>query len=133
MSNLLRPQPDSGPRSIRLTPPDNLKIHVKTLGTKLSFDVPVSNVSRSGLLLEWSNIKYTLPFIENTLVELELTTDIRGEQRRLCILGKVTRKFGEEDSSRYGIKLIHSGEQDQFEWMNIVTAMEKVSFRNGAT
>jgi hypothetical protein len=77
------------------------------------------------MLLEWSNKKYTLPFIENTLVELELSADIRGEPRRLSILGKVTRKFGEDDSSLYGIKLIHSGEQDQFEWMNIVTAMEK--------
>ncbi len=125
MSNLLRPQPDSGPRSIRLTPPENLKIQVKTLGTKLSFDVPISNLSRSGMLLEWSNNKYALPFIENTLVELELTTKIRGEPRRVSILGKVTRKFGEEDSSLYGIKLIHSGEQDQFEWMNLLTSMEK--------
>ena len=125
MTTLLRPQPDSGPRSLRLTPPENLKVQARTLGTKLSFDVPVSNISRSGMLLEWSNKKYTLPFIENTLVEIELTTTLRGEPRNISILGKVTRKFGENSAALYGIKLIHSGEQDHFEWINIITNLEK--------
>ena len=77
------------------------------------------------MLLEWSNKKYTLPFIENTLVEIELTTTLRGEPRNISILGKVTRKFGENSAALYGIKLIHSGEQDHFEWINIITNLEK--------
>jgi hypothetical protein len=91
----------------------------------MAFDVPVSNLSRSGMLLEWTNKKYTLPFIENTLVEIELTTELRGQRRKINILGKVTRKIGETSSSLYGIRLIHTAEQDHFEWLSIITTLEK--------
>jgi hypothetical protein len=65
------------------------------------------------------------PFIENTLLEIELTTTLRGQPRRITCFGKVVRKFAENQSLNYGVRVIHSDEHDQVEWMSLVTTFEK--------
>lgn len=116
---------DKNPPAARITPPKDLKVHARTLGTKLSFEVPVANISRSGMLLQWANLKQALPFIENTLLEIELTTSLRGQQRRINCFGKVIRKFSEDQKTQYGVRVIHSDENDHVEWMSLITTFEK--------
>ncbi|MEI6398526.1 MAG: PilZ domain-containing protein [Pseudomonadota bacterium] len=116
---------ESGPRATRMAPPDDIKINARTLGTRLSFDIHVANVSRSGLLLEWKNQKHSLPFIENTLIEIEVTAQLKGEQRRVSCMGKVVRKINSEANAQYGVRMIHNEDHDHIEWLTIVTMFEK--------
>lgn len=109
----------------RFTPPQDLKVTAKTLGTKFSYDIPVANLSRSGMLLQCANMKQTPPFIENTLLEIELTATLRGQPRKIACFGKVVRKFSENQSVHYGVRVIHSDENDQVEWMSLITTFEK--------
>jgi len=116
---------DSGPRATRMAPPDGIKVNARTLGTRLAFDIPVANVSRSGLLLEWKSQKQSLPFIENTLIEIELTTQLKGEPRRVNCMGKVVRKINSDGSAQYGVRMIHNEDHDHLEWLTIVSMFEK--------
>lgn len=117
---------EKNPPAVRLEPPSDLKVSAKTLGTGISFDVPVANISRSGMLLQWTNLKQSLPFIENTLLELEMTTSLRGQMRRVSCFGKVVRKVNSEQKTQYGVRLIHNDENDHVEWMSLVTSFEKM-------
>ena len=116
---------ESGPRATRLPPPEGIKVNARTLGTRLTYDVPVANVSRSGLLLEWKSDKQSLPFIENTLLEIELTTHFKGEPKRVHCMGKVVRKQNNDGNAQYGVKMIHNEDNDHIEWLTIVTMFEK--------
>jgi hypothetical protein len=109
----------------RFTPPHDLKVTAKTLGTKFSYEIPVANLSRSGMLLQCTNPKQNPPFIENTLLEIELTTILRGQPRKIACFGKVVRKFSENQSLHYGVRVIHSDENDQVEWMSLIMTFEK--------
>jgi hypothetical protein len=117
---------EKNPPATRLTPPKDLKVSAKTLGTRLSFDIPVANISRSGMLLQWANLKQSLPFIENTILELELTTTLRGQPRRISCFGKVVRKFNEDEKTQYGVRVILSDENEHVEWMSLITTFEKI-------
>jgi hypothetical protein len=116
---------EKNPPAMRFTPPQELKVSAKTLGTKLVYDLPVANLSRSGMLLQCANARQTPPFIENTLLEIEFTTTLRGQPRRIACFGKVVRKFSENQNLHYGVRVIHSDENDQVEWMSLITTFEK--------
>jgi len=115
------------PPATRMSAPDDLKIVARTLGNPLSFDIQVSNISRTGMLLEWNKEKFKPPFRENTLIELELKTRIKGEPRRINCLGKVVRKSLNQCVTQYGIRMIHNDEQDHLNWLEMVTSLEKNS------
>jgi PilZ domain len=125
MSQSTKSLPDSAPRATRLTPPDGLKVTARTLGTARTFDISVSNISRSGLLLEWPSTKNSLPFIQNTLLEIEFSAKFKGEPKRVSCLGKVVRKTGESNQLHYGVRVIHNDDQDHLDWMSIITMYEK--------
>ena len=97
------------------------------MGNPLSFDVRVSNLSRSGMLLEWSHEKFRPPFRENTLIEIELKTFLRGEPRRINCLAKVVRRMVNGNSANYGIRMIHNDEQDHLDWLSMITHLEKTA------
>lgn len=113
------------PPATRLPAPDDLSIVARTLGNPLAFDIQVSNISRTGMLLEWNKEKFKPPFRENTLIELELKTRIKGEPRRINCLAKVVRKSLSASVTQYGIRMIHNDEQDQLNWLEMVTSLEK--------
>jgi hypothetical protein len=113
------------PPAVRMTPSEDLKVNARTLGTKLGFDIPVANISRSGMLLEWPNAKLPLPFIENTLIEMELSAILKGQPRRVQCMGKVVRRTKDTGSSFYGVRVIHTDDQDQMEWVTLISGFEK--------
>lgn len=116
---------EKNPPATRFVPPQDLKVSAKTLGTKFSYDLPIANLSRSGMLLQCINSRQNPPFIENTLLEIELVTTLRGQPRRIACFGKVVRKYSENQSLHYGVRIIHSDENDQVEWMSLITTFEK--------
>ncbi len=117
---------EKSPPAVRLTPGDDLKVNARTLGTKIGFDVTVTNISRSGLLLEWPNAKLPLPFIENTLIEMELNTVFKGQPRHIQCMGKIVRRAKDSDKSFYGVRVIHTEDQDQVEWVKLISGFEKI-------
>jgi hypothetical protein len=116
---------EKNPPATRFTPPHDLKVTAKTLGTKFSYEIPVANLSRSGMLLQCADMKKTPPFIENTLLEIEMTATFRGQPRKIACFGKVVRKFSENQNLLYGVRVIHSDENDQVEWVSLITTFEK--------
>jgi PilZ domain len=113
-----------GPRAVRLEPPRDLRVTARTLGTRYGYDVAVANLSRSGLLLEWRNDKQTLPFVHNTLIEIELMANYKGQPRKINCFGKVVRLLAENGAALYGVKMIHTDDQEHFEWQNIIANFE---------
>jgi hypothetical protein len=109
----------------RLAPPDEFHLNARTLGTKFGFDIPVSNISRTGMLLEWANTRKPLPFIENTLIEIELSTMLKGQPRHINFMGKIVRKTKAEKSALYGVQVIHTDDQEQLEWVALISSFEK--------
>ena len=126
MSNALSPANISlTPPATRVSAPEYLTVCARTMGTREIFDIRVANLSRSGMLLECTKVKFKPPFRENTLLELELKTSIRGEPRRINCLAKVVRKSVDANAARYGIRMIHNDEQDHLDWLSMITALEK--------
>lgn len=113
------------PPATRVSAPEDIKIVARTLGNPLAFDIQVNNISRTGMLLEWKKEKFKPPFRENTLIELELKTRIKGEPRRINCLGKVVRKSLNQSVTQFGIRMIHNDEQDHLNWLEMVTSLEK--------
>ncbi len=113
------------PPATRVSAPEDIQIVARTLGNPLAFDIKVNNISRTGMLLEWNKEKFKPPFRENTLIELELKTRIKGEPRRINCLAKVVRKNLNQSVTQYGIRMIHNDEQDHLNWLEMVTSLEK--------
>lgn len=128
MANSLVPQSITvTPPAARVAAPEDLKIIARTLGNPVAFDIQVTNISRSGMLLEWDKEKYRPPFRENTLLELELKTLINGEPRRINCMAKVVRRSLNLHVTQFGIRMIHNDDQDQLNWLEMVTSLEKQS------
>jgi hypothetical protein len=113
------------PPAVRIAPSDDLKVNARTLGTNMGFEIPVANISRSGMLLEWPNAKISLPFIENTLIEMELNTVFKGQPRRIICMGKIVRRTKDGGSSFYGVRVIHTDDHEQMEWVSLISGFEK--------
>jgi len=113
------------PPAVRLAPSDDLRVNARTLGTKIGFEISVADISRSGMLLEWSNTKLPLPFIENTLIEMELNTVFKDQPRRILCMGKVVRRTKDSDRSFYGVRVIHTDDHEQMEWVSLISGFEK--------
>lgn len=111
----------------RMQAPDDLLAVARTMGNTSSFSIRVSNISRSGMLLEWNNEKFRPPFRENTLIELELKTNVKGQPRRINCLAKVVRRNLSQSSAQFGVRMIHNDEQDHMNWLEMITTLEKSS------
>jgi hypothetical protein len=114
----------NGPHAVRLEAQRDLRVPARTLRTRYGFDVAVANLSRSGLLLEWRNDKRTLPFIHNTLIEIELTATCRGRARKINSFSKVVRLPAENGAAPYGVKMIHTDDHRHIESQNIIANFE---------
>jgi hypothetical protein len=115
------------PPATRMSPPDDLRVTARTMGTPNCFEVNVSNLSRSGMLLEWDSQKFRLPFRENTLIELEVKTQFKGLPRKINCLAKVVRRNTRGQTMHYGIRMIHHDEQEHLNWLSMIASIEKNS------
>ena len=77
------------------------------------------------MLLEWNHEKFRPPFRENTLIELELKTNVKGRPRRINCLAKVVRRQLNHSTAQFGIRMIHNDEQDHMDWLEMITTLEK--------
>ena len=101
----------------------NLLVKARTIGTKLDYDMPVSNVSASGLLLGWKDPRKS-PFAVNTILEMEIQHTSAPDARSVGFLGKVVRRFSTEAGSpSFGVKIIQSETDDQAVWEGIISAL----------
>lgn len=101
----------------------NLHVKARTIGTKLDFEMPVSNVSTSGLLLGWKDSRKS-PFAVNTILEMEIQHMSTQNARSVGFLGKVVRRFSTEAGlPSFGVKIIQSDVDDQVVWEGIISAL----------
>ncbi len=110
----------------RFSPPSELRLVARTMGSTLKYEIPVANMSQTGLLLEWKRLKPSLPFLENTLIEMELTATLLDQQRVINIMGKVTRRDASERGTVYGVRIIHNDDREQFAWTDLITRYEQM-------
>jgi hypothetical protein len=115
----------TGPRAVRLEAPKDFVVSVRTLGTRTGYEVPVCNISKSGLLLEWRNAKTPLPFLQNTLVEMEMKTVHKGKLLTINCMGKVVRHLAENGAAMYGVRMINTEDGEMSEWLNLISKFEK--------
>lgn len=113
------------PPATRMSPPEDLRVIARTMGTPSCFELQVSNLSRSGMLLEWDQQKFRLPFRENTLIELEVQTQFRGQPRKINCLAKIVRRNTSGEAMHYGIRMIHHDEQEHLNWLSMIASLEK--------
>lgn len=101
----------------------NLHVKARTIGTKLAYEMPVANVSASGLLLGWKDSSKS-PFAVNTILEMEIQHTTAPDSRSVGFLGKVVRRFSTETGSpSFGVKIIQTETDDQVVWEGIISAL----------
>ena len=111
----------------RLKPKQAMVVAGKTIGTSMTYNLAMQNVSRSGLLLGGGNYK-SIPFTTNTLLELTIDTKSRVLAEPLNCLGKVVRiedNAESEEGPAFGIQIIGVDDSPNPElWVETVRAME---------
>ena len=116
---------ESKVRAKRIELPKQLVVESRTLGTLLTFAMPLDNVSRSGLLLSIGRNK-KLPFQVNTL--LEITVDPRGAlfPRPVACIGKIVRTHSEQGDTkpRFGIQIVQIEAAELTAWERALDQIE---------
>ncbi|MCX6119476.1 MAG: PilZ domain-containing protein [Proteobacteria bacterium] len=110
--------------SKRFTKP-GMHVQARTIGTKILFNMPVENVSATGMLIS-QNEGQKAPFNINTILELEVAPPKHNSSnKRVQCLGKVIHATKAADgSARFGIKIIQSEDDEQQVWNQIILGME---------
>jgi hypothetical protein len=95
----------------RYTPSAQMLVTAKTIGTKIDFKMPISNMSETGMLLTWTEDR-RVPFSINTILEVEVVGESNLDKRNISCLAKVihTTKTP-EGSQRFGVKIIQADEE----------------------
>lgn len=112
-------------RAPRMEVDQALVVDSKTLGTTISYRLTTMNVSKSGLLLQWTNESH-VPFIVNTLIELTIDPGRRWLPQPVPCLGKVVRR--EEvgvEGARFGVRIVQIDNADLEAWEGCIKALEK--------
>lgn len=100
-----------------------LQVKARTIGTKISFEMPVANVSVSGLLLSWKDPRKS-PFAVNTILEMEIQHTASSQSRSIGCLGKVVRRFSTDTGTpSFGVKIIQTEADEQQAWRGIIDAI----------
>jgi hypothetical protein len=106
----------------RFDAPD-LQVSARTIGTKISFDMPVANVSLSGLLLGWKDLSKS-PFAVNTILEMEISHPTCPSSPKVGCLGKVVRRFNTPSGQpSFGVKIIQTELDEQQVWQGIISSL----------
>ena len=103
-------------------------VHSKTIGSLSYFKLNTENISKSGLLLNWTQ-QSSLPFIEKTLLDLQIDPERQYFKEPILCLGKVVRrevkKDGHAGAVELGIQIVQIDEKHKHAWEN---HLEKISF-----
>jgi hypothetical protein len=112
-------------RSPRFQTGRELVVHSKTIGTALCYKLKTEDISVSGLLLTWGH-NTQVPFLINTLIEMEIDPDCKWLSRPLSCVGKVVRRFGTDGSlgTKFGITIVQMDTNSIQEWENCVGSLE---------
>jgi len=109
--------------------PLDLKVHSRTIGSSVAYNLTTADVSRSGLLLVWQHDE-KVPFIVNTLLELTIDPLGRCLEKPVSCLGKVVRR--EDDGSdrgdsgtKLGVQIVQIDKSDQHVWEGCLGELEK--------
>jgi hypothetical protein len=113
-------------RSPRFQTDRDLMVHSKTIGTSLCYKLRTEDISVSGLLLTWSH-NTQVPFLINTLIEMEIDPDGQWLDRPLNCVGKVVRKFGDDsdNGTKFGITIVQMDTNSIQEWESCVGSLER--------
>jgi len=110
-------------RSPRFLPGQELIVNSKTIGTSLSYKLKTEDVSETGLLLCWE-YETQVPFLQNTLVEMEIDPTGAWLDEPLLCVGKVVRKFGEV-GTKFGIVIVQMDGESISSWENCVGRLQE--------
>ena len=107
-------------RATRYVPTQNLVVASKTIGTDLTFNLKTYNLSRTGMLLGWEQMR-PIPFIENTILELSIDPGNNVLRKPVHCLGKVVRRSGKQGHTSasdlsFGICIIQMDHADLEHW-----------------
>jgi hypothetical protein len=111
-----------------------MHVQARTIGTKIMFQMPVENVSATGMLIKVHDGQKT-PFNINTILELDVVgpegekaSDPDNSRRTVQCLGKVVHTSRDEKGcAKYGIKIIQSDENEQIIWDQMIRNVEKTA------
>ena len=108
-------------RAPRFTTNGGLLVKSKTIGTMLAYQLSTDDISSSGMLLSWDH-NATIPFRENTLLELEIDPQGSWLGKPLYCMGKVARRFvaDEESKTKFGISIVQMDGDCMNKWENCI-------------
>ncbi len=112
-------------RATRYDVSGQLKVASKTIGTDISYALDLTNVSRTGLLLEWDQKRY-VPFIENTIIEMTIDPGKQWLQEPLNCLGKVVRRIDQRGAVIFfGVHIVQIDNNDMLAWDSCISEIAK--------
>ena len=128
-SNLGPRHQESRLRPPRIPMPRLMIVESKTIGTNLSFPLISEDISRTGLLLTWDS-DIIIPFLENTILDLNIDAGSAIMDKPLRCLGKITRTIGDKSHRprRFGVKIIQIETGDQEIWDQLIRGFEKTFY-----
>ena len=116
------------PRQQRFEPPTGYKVTARTIGTRLAFQLPITNMSRSGMMIEWTK-QLNIPFSVNTILELEVLAPSQNGTTTVGCLGKVVRTTTSDGTNGFGVKIIQADADNQEAWHNLVGALDAPGYQ----
>lgn len=113
---------DTRVRAPRYAAHQSVVVETRTLGTLLSYSLPMRNLSRSGMLVAWQRMS-PLPYQVNTLLELNISSEKSVFSQPVACIGKVVRmaRTGPEE---FGIEIVQIEGQDAATWEAAVAMYE---------
>ncbi len=108
--------------------PIQINVSLKTIGTDAAYKMSALNVSKSGLLLE-SDRKIKVPFLLNTILDMEIDPGSTVLECSVKCLAKVVRILTEDENNepmdaQYGIQIVQIEDSSASTWENGVTQLE---------
>lgn len=111
-------------RADRVPPPGPCIVETKTIGTSLSYNLPLENFSRTGFLLN-SGPYLRIPFQINTILELKV--DPRGSvfEQPFHLLAKIVRLIKDQENlAQYGVQILQVDSKDSYHWQKTIDQFE---------
>ena len=113
-------------RSTRYDTANNIAVKASSLGSDFQYTLNASNISKSGLLLNWPS-SHHVPFIENAIIEMIIDPDKQWVDNPTKLLGKVVRKSVSPslDNQQFGIRIIERDVTDEQAWLKYFEKLSK--------
>ena len=127
MSQLTRPS------KVRVRAPRvsfDLEVQSRTIGCDASYQMSTLDISRSGILLEWTRKGLPVPFIVNTILEMTIDPGAQCLNGPIYCLGKVVRRDNAtsgdgKEQAQLGIQIVQIDQSDLSTWENCVGELEE--------